>query len=413
MRVPFGSLPFLFFVIWLLAVPMEGPLLTICNASGQSLWFLGSHVVFLVLLSRFMPADKLGIMAHLGAVACALLTLALFFYTESAAILLLVMGVAAAPMDVKACLSLLKTPHPLRAAAWALVLANLALAGIRQSLGFSAWPIFFTILPLLTISATQSGSADVSAKPPLALEYLPFVFFFQMVSGLMYAFWYPAYAQFGWIFGGELFFYMAAVVVAVTLYGWNRDLLLVCAMTLGMGAFALLQTGGTIAINLGMFAMMAATGCIDLFLLALILQSARPIKAIAVGLSILCGGIAAGQILSLALGAQAGSIGMAGSLVLNVAAMTLFFRHQHRLTEMVATLDLGAHQPVSIPPELEYLLSDREQQVLMLVLGGKNYREVAETLMVSESTVKTYMKRICAKVGASDRRQLLQRLVQY
>jgi two-component system, NarL family, response regulator len=48
-------------------------------------------------------------------------------------------------------------------------------------------------------------------------------------------------------------------------------------------------------------------------------------------------------------------------------------------------------------------LSDRERDVLQLMTVGKNNREIAESLLVAESTVKFHINRILSKLGVSDR----------
>ncbi len=48
-------------------------------------------------------------------------------------------------------------------------------------------------------------------------------------------------------------------------------------------------------------------------------------------------------------------------------------------------------------------LSVREFQVLELIASGKSNRDIAETLSVSEETIKTHLKRLYEKLGASDR----------
>ncbi|MEV4620170.1 response regulator transcription factor [Asanoa sp. NPDC049573] len=48
-------------------------------------------------------------------------------------------------------------------------------------------------------------------------------------------------------------------------------------------------------------------------------------------------------------------------------------------------------------------LSERELQVLTLVADGRNNREAAATLFISEATVKTHLLNIYAKLGVSDR----------
>ena len=50
-------------------------------------------------------------------------------------------------------------------------------------------------------------------------------------------------------------------------------------------------------------------------------------------------------------------------------------------------------------------LTERETQVLRLVAGGYSNQEIAGLLVIAESTAKTHVKRILAKIGARDRAQ--------
>lgn len=53
------------------------------------------------------------------------------------------------------------------------------------------------------------------------------------------------------------------------------------------------------------------------------------------------------------------------------------------------------------------LLTVREQDVLKLVIKGLSNREIAETLFISEHTVKNHMSNIFQKLGVTDRTQLI------
>jgi DNA-binding NarL/FixJ family response regulator len=50
-------------------------------------------------------------------------------------------------------------------------------------------------------------------------------------------------------------------------------------------------------------------------------------------------------------------------------------------------------------------LTDREQEILVAIGNGWTNGEIAERLVLSESTVKTHVGRVLAKLGARDRVQ--------
>lgn len=405
MRFPFAAFPFFIYALWLLAVPMEGPLLTNWGVAGGSRWFLLTHVATLVIIGRWVTPIRLRLFARVGAAAAALLTLGLPLAGEYSFLLMATLGISAAPLTIKTCDDLHASSHPTRTAAWCLIAANLLLAVIQTTLTWPLWTILLPFLPLLTMPIVAAIAKEDDARPLLKGSYLIFVFTFQIVSGLMYAFLYPAYADRAFVHGLELPFYMLAVMASVAIYRRDRDLLLVGGLTLAMAAFALLQIGGKLPINLSMFFMQAAAGCIDLFLLALLLTSARTVTTFAYGLAVLCGGIVAGQFISLALGDASSTVGMAGSMVLNIAALTLFLRHHwQQRSDLTRALPGG---PPPLPATVQCLLSEREIHVLTIILSGKNYREAAQELAISESSIKTYMKRICDKCNVSNRQELL------
>lgn len=55
------------------------------------------------------------------------------------------------------------------------------------------------------------------------------------------------------------------------------------------------------------------------------------------------------------------------------------------------------------PPTPHYDLTEREQQVLALLVEGLNNTEIAERLVVSPSTIKSHVSHILAKLGVASR----------
>lgn len=74
----------------------------------------------------------------------------------------------------------------------------------------------------------------------------------------------------------------------------------------------------------------------------------------------------------------------------------------HRLIEAFA-----ARPTRHVPPLDASMLTEREQEVLHLVVRGQSNEDIAAQLHISPATAKTHVSRILSKVGARDRAMLI------
>jgi DNA-binding NarL/FixJ family response regulator len=72
-----------------------------------------------------------------------------------------------------------------------------------------------------------------------------------------------------------------------------------------------------------------------------------------------------------------------------------------RLIEQFAAPDV---EPAGLPPVV-HSLTERELQVLRLMARGQSNAEIAEEMVIAETTVKTHVARILTKLGVRDRVQ--------
>ena len=93
-----------------------------------------------------------------------------------------------------------------------------------------------------------------------------------------------------------------------------------------------------------------------------------------------------------------------------VEAIRAVYRGEARLHPDIARKLMQAtrvaHQASGEAPALAGDLTDREREVIRLVARGCSNHEIAQTLVISEKTVKTHISHILGKLNLEDRTQL-------
>jgi len=446
----FPTLSFTAFILWLIAVPMDGPLLSAAGLAPAGWFFLPAHIVFLLLIGLFCSSRFFQPLFTANCLLTGGLTLALsLMEPDTARYLLLPLGASSAFVAVGACASLRQSPNPLMGAAIGLAAANLLLLAINLLPRIGPLHFVAVVLPLMAVPflLRRLPEPDQTQKTLSLWHYLPFIVAFKVICGLMYAYFMPAYQDLAWLPGMDLLFYMAAVAAALLAVETYRDLTLVSGVIIGMAAFTMLQFGEVkLAVNAGIFTLNAAAGIIDLVLIAVLLAMPSPIRAFGIGLAADCTGILAGQLIGSYFAGMAEAIVLMGHIVLNISVLALYFLGRSLLwpgkgdrqplpaagealvPEVADTISSAAAQSpapqarpsrapesavsVKIPRSLRLLLSERESFVLDKVISGRTYREIAGMIGISESSVKTYMQRIYEKAGVKGKRKLLEKLDQ-
>jgi DNA-binding NarL/FixJ family response regulator len=104
-------------------------------------------------------------------------------------------------------------------------------------------------------------------------------------------------------------------------------------------------------------------------------------------------------------------VGASGYLLKNTpssqlaAAIRMVYQGYSQLGPTIASkLFSQIHLPV-LKEDLRHLFSSRELEVLILLAQGKNNREIAQALHITEGTVKNHITRILCQLGLRDRTQ--------
>ncbi len=68
---------------------------------------------------------------------------------------------------------------------------------------------------------------------------------------------------------------------------------------------------------------------------------------------------------------------------------------------------------ILVSPEIgDYQLSEREKEILQMMVKGNNYRTIAELAFISYETVRTHVKHIYSKLHVASRSEAVTKAIQ-
>ena len=145
----------------------------------------------------------------------------------------------------------------------------------------------------------------------------------------------------------------------------------------------------------------------------------NPAKTLGIGLGANVAGVLLGKLIGSAsiFSASSGACALIGMAVVCVAVVLLPPLHGQLLLVLKGNSFLAAFSELSPDAQAETVseaariagLSERENEVALLLLKGWPYRLIGEKLFISESTVKTHVLSIYGKLGVHSRTELIQK----
>lgn len=288
---------------------------------------------------------------------------------------------------------------------------------------------------LLPIDSVQTTPQDDGNKLPCKLKKPMLVLFLFVAvitvnSGLMYQVINPAFEH----LTGLVSWYWAVPYIIALVFMRNlpfkakRSLFLYVGMGMIMTAFITFMLLGRSAIDYIIVdtLMLGACGIFDLFWWSIIGEmldyTERPAKVFGIGLSanvfgVLCGG-AIGILMNSSNIPEAEITVLALTIVcVTLVILPLLNRQLIILLKSHAYLTMydrmDEKQQITIIHQTKMLdpLTEREQEVLQLILAGKSNKEIASALFVTESTIKTHARNIYSKYDVGSRAELISTLL--
>jgi DNA-binding CsgD family transcriptional regulator len=252
-----------------------------------------------------------------------------------------------------------------------------------------------------------------------------FIFVITISSGFMYQVIIPAYAEFPLIVA----FYWAVpyitALLVVRFFVNKIDLTHFLYFALAMKGISFLAFN-YLSINISSYLfvntfLMAALGIFDMFLWvalsSFIIRHEEPARIWGYGLSINVFGILFGGIIGNFLTSQAGRLNISiialSSVFVLIAILPFLLDSFRKLEEIEIVEDRVYENTRSIDLNnlrSQYSLTDRELEVINLVVKGYTYKAIADDLSITENTVKFHSKNIYSKFDVNTKMKLIEKI---
>lgn len=390
------------YTLWLLSFPMNGFL-----SHSSLVFFLLPHSITFILIGMFHKIRLPTNFFNASVVLTAILT---FIYPYMNAYMqtvnVVVLGIFATFVLLKVSITLKSSERILLNVAIGLSIGNTLLFLILH-IPFS--PMIkmdiismFILLTLFPLKNFYSPINEYHLKR--FVPYVLSIFLFYLLSGWLYEVENPLYSHVSFFKGIELIFYIGAVFIGYFILNKkNSSLPLAIAVILSAIALLSFAKDRVIFSNLSMFLLQIAFGLVDYFFLIVLLKYENIFKSIGLGMGIMGIAITISDIIL-----QNFKLPFIAVKLGEVVLVSEFF-----IIYLFFGVDIDKEKDGNEYMIERYrdLLSEREFEVLkLLIINKKSLKEIAETIKISPSTVKTYTSRIYKKLEVTNKRELIHKL---
>jgi DNA-binding CsgD family transcriptional regulator len=446
-----------FFAAWLLSLPYEGQILyTLAanfsiDAHDMILWSIAVHSAGLLCCGFFIKKIHAARRVMLFAAVVCMAGSGVFFLAPFALWTIALLAIsflagtwmAAWGFYFKSC-----TPRRERfkTAAGVLIYPQLLTIGVSMvaihlspywGLGIS---LVFLTMALLLSAQLPAGMREEAPMPsesaqsrsrlvkPLFFLCL-FIAVITINTGLMFQMINPAFAHIGWLSSWYWVVpYIAAIAIIRSLPPtFNRTYILYMAISMiGLSFIAFTVLNRSVLSYLVIETLLlGACGVNDLFWWSILGEmldfGENPARILGMGLCANVFGVFVGELMANL--AAAGSSQVLSLVALTVVcAMFVILPPLHKqlsgfLQESAFLIAFHALPPEEKKRTMEPAapvagLSERERQVIALLLKGRTYKMIAKELFLSENTVKTHIKNIYAKLNVRNKTELVKKFAQ-
>ncbi len=267
---------------------------------------------------------------------------------------------------------------------------------------------------------------SVNIVKPLSILCL-FIILLTINSGLMFQFVGPAFSHLEWLTSWYWAIpYIAAIFIVKNLpQRFNHTYILYVAIT--MIGFSFIAFMGLDRSAVSYFIintlMLGAFGIYDLFWWSILGEMLdmqdNPVKILGIGLTANVSGVLLGELIVKITFNNADKIPLIALSIVGVTLVILPPLHKYlsNCLKNYELFDVFKHkQEESIKTAKQLFqygdLTERECQIIELLLQGRTYKMIADELYLSENTIKTHIKNIYSKLAVRSKSELIQKIMQ-